>query len=332
MKILIVRFSSIGDIVLTTELIRCVRKAQPNAFIAFATKQRFAALLANNPHLNQIIPLAEQFDDFKKQIKSLAFEVVLDLHHNLRSRRLTFGLGAKVYRFDKANFSKWQMVYLAKHKNTILPHITERYLKTASALGAASDGQGLEFPLSGMEATLLKVPFKSKTYICLAIGGQHETKKLPLIKLTQLVNQLQVPCILLGGREDEPTAIELLALTSSKLLVSMCGNTSVQESAWLIEHSLGMITHDTGMMHIGAALNIPTATVWGNTVPGFGMWAYYPKNSAAALKSAHFEVPHLDCRPCSKIGFKTCPKGHFKCMEQQNIAEIARWANGLKTD
>jgi ADP-heptose:LPS heptosyltransferase len=79
-------------------------------------------------------------------------------------------------------------------------------------------------------------------------------------------------------------------------------------------------------MHIAAALRKPIVSIWGNTIPEFGMYPYFPMNSARSVIS---EVKDLHCRPCSKLGFKKCPKQHFKCMMLQDEVFISKSINDL---
>jgi ADP-heptose:LPS heptosyltransferase len=94
----------------------------------------------------------------------------------------------------------------------------------------------------------------------------------------------------------------------------------------VVEKAAVVLTHDTGLMHIAAAFKRPIVSVWGNTVPQFGMTPYY---GDVKVPNKLFEVSGLSCRPCSKIGFETCPKKHFRCMTQQDEAAIARAINDV---
>lgn len=129
----------------------------------------------------------------------------------------------------------------------------------------------------------------------------------------------------MGGPEDQIVGQGIADRVSHVL--NFCGMCSIAQSALLIESSQLLITHDTGMMHVGAALRKPILSIWGNTIPDFGMYPFYPRDQN--IPSQMFEVPNLSCRPCSKIGHKVCPKGHFKCMINQDIGQIATKANKL---
>ncbi|TNE80565.1 MAG: glycosyltransferase family 9 protein [Bacteroidetes bacterium] len=324
-RILIIRFSSIGDIILTTPVIRAIREQYPDAHIGFATKKQFGSLLQANPYVNSIHGLDQDFKSFQTEIKEAGYTYYIDLHHNLRSKRLTSSLQIPGKAFNKLNLEKWLLVNLKWNR---LPdtHIVNRYMETGADLNLQYDGKGLDyfFPTEHAKPDL---PFEQ--YISIAIGGQHATKKLPTLKLKELIEGIQAPVVLLGGPEDVPVSDELLNSISKPDLLSYCGKASLADSAYIAQQSLGLITHDTGMMHIGAALDVPIISVWGNTVPEFGMYPFYPSHSAQKGKSAFFEVKNLKCRPCSKIGYAECPKGHFKCMQDQDIkamlAQIQTW-------
>jgi len=161
-------------------------------------------------------------------------------------------------------------------------------------------------------------------YIGLAIGAQHMTKKLPLNSLIELCHTIKFPLIILGGPSDKDTSEAIIKALPEKSLLNGCGNYRINQSASLVRQSRVLITHDTGLMHMGAAFNRKIISIWGNTVPQFGMSPY-----KADPSSVQFEVPGLDCRPCSKIGHQTCPKKHFKCMLDQDLEGIGRAANQL---
>jgi ADP-heptose:LPS heptosyltransferase len=160
-----------------------------------------------------------------------------------------------------------------------------------------------------------------KSYTCIAIGAQYATKRMPLNKLQEIIRQLELPIVLIGGPSDVDFANQILKSFPDKQIISTCGNFSLAQSASIVKQSASLLTNDTGMMHIATCFMIQIISIWGNTVPAFGMYPYYPKNKE--LYSIH-QVSGLSCRPCSKIGFQECPKGHFKCMNEQNSIEIVQ--------
>jgi heptosyltransferase-2 len=146
-------------------------------------------------------------------------------------------------------------------------------------------------------------------YVAFAIGGQHATKKLPFERMTELCQRIGQPMVLLGGAEDTDTAQRLIAALPKAPLYNACGRYNLNQSASLVRQATQVYTHDTGLMHIAAAFKKPIVSIWGNTVPAFGMYPY-------ATDYVALEVKDLACRPCSKIGHDRCPKGHFKCMNE----------------
>lgn len=305
LKILIIRFSSIGDIVLTTPVVRCLKK-QLNAEVHFLTKQGFFCLLESNPYLYQL----HAIEDGLENLKALGFDWVIDLHHNLRTSKVKRVLGVPSKSFHKLNIEKW---LLTTFKINCLPnkHIVDRYLDTVSHLRVTNDNLGLDYFLAENESfpNGLTLP---KKYVALVIGGQHATKILPTNRLQEVCQKENLPIVLVGGPEDRARGEEISQ--NQEGVVNTCGDLSINQSAYLIKGAEKVITHDTGMMHIAAAFKKEIISIWGNTVPEFGMYPYL-----AAEQSKILEVKNLSCRPCSKIGYKKCPKGHFKCMNQIDL-------------
>lgn len=320
-KFLIIRFSSIGDIVLTTPVIRCLRKKFPDAEIHFLTKQAFRGILELNPYLDKIHTLGDSFELMLHELKTEEYDHIIDLHHNLRTLRIKrFLKGVKSTSFNKLNIEKYILTNL---KIDILPkkHIVDRNLETVRSMGVEDDGLGLDYFIPDREVVKNEdIPTSHlHGFIALVIGAALATKKMPVHKLKELCRALDHPVILLGGKEDYENG-KLIAAVDEIKIYNACGKFSLHESADLVRRSKLVITHDTGLMHIAAAFQKPIISVWGNTVPQFGMYPYYGKRS-----SQYFDIVQVNklwCRPCSKIGYKKCPKGHFKCMELIAVNEI----------
>ena len=325
-KILVVRFSSIGDIVLTTPVIRCLKTQLSGVEIHYATKKQYASVLETNPYISKI----HVFEDKKLPalVQNLAdekFDLIIDLHNNLRTFLLRSNLNIESHQFNKINFRKWLIVNWKINK---LPskHIVDRYLDTVKHLGVVNDGKGLDHFIPEKDTIRpdsLPSAFQNG-YYAFVIGAKHFTKKLPVEKAIELCDILSKPIILIGGKEDMISG-EKIAASDPLNIYNACGKYNINQSASLIDQSVSVISHDTGMMHIAAALKKDIISIWGNTIPEFGMYPYYgDKNSLAEQKAAHkiLEVKELSCRPCSKIGFETCPKGHFNCMYQINLSII----------
>lgn len=327
MKFLVIRFSSIGDIVLTTPVVRCLKQQVPGAEVHYLTKSSFKPILAANPYIGRVHLLQDNWQQMVDELQSEQFDYIIDLHHNLRTLKIKRALkGVPAYSFNKLNVKKWLLTAL---KINILPgvHIVDRYLDTIKSFGAKNDGRGLDYFIPPNEmVALTDIPAaQSLGYYGLVIGAAHDTKKLPVDKLKELCQEIDHPIILLGGPEDRKMGDEIAAIDPVKIYNS-CGKFSINESADLVRRARLIITHDTGLMHIAAAFKKPVISIWGNTVPGFGMTPYYGN---ALIADKKFEVKGLWCRPCSKIGYSRCPLGHFKCMRQQQIHQIADAAQQL---
>lgn len=319
-KILIIRFSSIGDIVLTTPVIRCLKRQLAGVQVHFVTKEVFSSVLTNNPYIDQLHTFKKDISELYKTLQDEKFDFVIDLHKNLRSLRLKQKLNTKSYAFDKLNLKKFLAVSLKL--TGILPkeHIVERYLDTVKPLGIRDDQKGLDYFLSKEDDVDLRTKLPNSTdqrFIALVIGGSYFTKKIPFQKLSEICEQAALPIILIGGKEDQLIANELKIKFPSVL--NLCGTLTLNQSASVVKQSEWVITADTGLMHIAAAFHKKIISVWGNTIPEFGMGPYLPNENNKIL-----QIENLNCRPCSKLGFKKCPKGHFKCMNDIDYTFISK--------
>jgi heptosyltransferase-2 len=322
-KYLVIRFSSIGDIVLTTPVLRMLKKRRPDAHIHFVTKKKYAALVAHNPYVHKVHTLDDNFPALIKELRAEGFDYILDLHRNLRSFVVKNALGEKSFTFSKLNWRKWLLV---NFKINILPpvHVVDRYLETLRELRVKKDTKGLDFFIPAdvvLPSGIEKIAVKDK-FVALVCGAQHATKKIPLLRIAELCGMITLPVVLLGGADEHEQGNEVVRMASN--VHNACGILNIYQSAILIERAKVVVAHDTGLMHIAAALKKNIVSVWGNTVPAFGMYPYYPGE-----KSKIFEVKNLLCRPCSKIGFDECPRRHFRCMNDIDYREVASYVNEL---
>lgn len=320
MKILIVRFSSIGDIVLTSPVIRSIRQ-QLNAQVHYITKKRFSFIIESNPYVDRVYAIEKNVSEAAALLKKENYDFIVDLHHNLRSAQLKAMLRKRSGSLHKLNIKKWLLVNLKINR---LPetHIIDRYFETVKSLGVVSDGNGLDYFIPGNdEVDLETLPREFRSgYIGFVIGAKHFTKQLPSEKIASIVRKLDQPVILLGGKEDFEKGEKITSVVGRQsLVINACGKYNLNQSASLVKQAKKIITHDTGLMHIAAAFKKEMVSVWGNTVPEFGMYPYYGKSQILNLKS---QVQNLSCRPCSKLGYPACPKKHFRCMNDINEEEI----------
>lgn len=324
-KILILRFSSIGDIVLTTPVPRTI-KTQLQAEVHYCVKKQYQSILADNPYIDKLHLLEGDLGSLIKQLKAERFDYVIDLHHNLRTFIIKKRLGVKSYSFPKLNMEKWLMTNFKINK---LPnvHIVDRYMQTVEPLGVKMDSLGLDYFIpekDEVEREWLPETHQQE-YVAYAIGAQFNTKKLPVERMIELCDRINKPIILLGDKKDRETGEKIVKffekteqsatlepqlhreLNKKAVIFNACGKFNLNQSASIVKNAQYVFTHDTGLMHIAAAFKKTIFSIWGNTIPMFGMYPYRTKFTI-------LENNRLSCRPCSKIGYKKCPQGHFKCM------------------
>jgi ADP-heptose:LPS heptosyltransferase len=309
-KFLIIRFSSIGDIVLTTPVIRCLSEQIKDAEIHYLTKPQFAEILQPNPYISKIHVLKENFIDTIDELKNEFFDYIIDLHNNIRTFRVKRSLCLPAFSFRKLNYEKWMMVNFKINK---LPgiHIVDRYFETLDVFDVINDNIGLDYFISDKdEINISEIsPQLAGGFIAFVIGAKHNTKRLPVEKISSICKNSGLPVILLGGKEDEIFGDQISGLSEGNVF-NCCGKFNISRSASVVRQANVIITHDTGLMHIAAAFHKKIISVWGNTIPSFGMFPYN-----AGPDSKIVEVNGLKCRPCTKIGFTKCPEKHFRCMK-----------------
>ncbi len=322
MKFLVIRFSSIGDIVLASPVFRTLKKQVMTAELHFLTKKSFAAVTQHNPYIDHFHYLDNNLDEVITTLKAEDFDYVIDLHNNFRSSKIRNALGKKAFVIDKLNLQKF---LLTTARIDIMPgrHITQRSLDTVASFGVKDDGLGLDYFLSeGDKIRDTDLPAAHHAgYIALVIGASYATKKLPVEKLIELCAQIDHPLVLVGGKEDSAEG-EAVSATDPVKIYNACGKFTLNESADIIRRSKLVISNDTGLQYIACAFNKQVIALWGGTSPKLDVEPYY--GSAGRSKDQYENrVLNLSCQPCSKYGNKHCPLGHFDCMRSMDTQSIA---------
>lgn len=319
MKFLVIRFSSIGDIVLASPVLRCLKQQVSTAEIHFVTKRSFAAVTEANPYIDKFFYLDNDLSILVDELKNEDYDYVIDLHNNFRSNKIRRALKKQSYSIDKLN---WQKFLLTKLRINLMPgkHITERSLDTVSVFGVKNDGKGLDYFIPAKDMIQEDdIPASHHAgYIAIVIGASYATKKLPVYKLQELVKQIDFPIILVGGKEDVAEGEAVAAVEPGKVY-NACGKFNLNESADIVRRSRLVISHDTGLQYIACAFNKPVVAVWGSTSPKLNVEPYY---AASVVNRYENVLVDLNCQPCSKYGTRKCPLGHFKCMHLQDVARI----------
>jgi ADP-heptose:LPS heptosyltransferase len=320
-KVLIIRFSSIGDIVWTTPIIRCVKQQIPDCELHFVTKASYGEMLSANPYIDKLFLLKDDLAELTKRLSQEKYDYVIDLHKNLRTLRMKFSLSGKKFTYNKYIFERWLFV---KFKINKMPdsHIIDRYFEAVTSLNIKNDGKGLDyFILPENEIDIQKMlPFDfQQGYVAYIIGGSEATKKLPLSKMMELCKKINRPIVLIGGKEDIENGNKLVNLVVSEdtengegKIVNLSGKLSISQSASIVKQAEQVFGHDTGLTQIAAAFHETIYSIWGTTTPLFGIKPY-TKNSIL------LENKDLKCRPCSKAGAPACPLKHFKCMNNLEL-------------
>lgn len=319
-KFLIIRFSSIGDIVLTSPVIRGLKEQVENSEVHYLTKPEYEPILKANPYINKIHVL-KSFKDSINELRDERFDYIIDLHRNLRTYRFKNKLKVMDFSFPKLNYKKFLYVYFKINK---LPniHIVDRYLKAVYLFDVINDEKGLDYfiPIEDI-ININTIDERLKgAYVVYGIGGQHNTKRMPAEMISDVCSGINAPIVLCGGKEDFEIGEYIYKNNSN--VINLCGAFNINGTASIIKQASLVISHDTAVMHIASAFKKHIISVWGNTVPEFGMYPYLPGD-----KSVIFEVKNLKCRPCSKIGYSKCPKKHFGCMKKLDLSAITQATN-----
>lgn len=307
-KVLVIRFSSIGDIVVCTPVIRML-STQLGAEVHLLTKEKYGFVLEDNPYISEIITIKKKIKEVKQKLLEEKYDLVIDLHKNLRSSQVKSMLNKPVYTFDKLNLARNLFV---KTKINILPrkHIIDRHLEGLISL-IKDDKKGMDYHINEDKLPSdIKATAKLK-YVLLSLGASHFTKRMTPEVLNLICKNITQQIIIIGGNDT----IELSKkINSQPNILNLVGKTSMRSSAYLAKNAEYIITGDSAMMHISAALDKKMLVVWGATSPLLGMGPHY-KN-----ENKHVELfQNIQCRPCTKQGTTKCPKKHFNCMNYSEI-------------
>jgi len=319
MKILVIRFSSMGDIIYTTPVVRCLKKQLPNAEVHFLTKPAFKYIYDNNPYTDKLLLLKPTLAETIEDIKAEQYDYIIDLHNNLRTALIKLRTGIKSSTYKKQRIRKWLSL---KFNLKLVPpvHLVERYLKTVKFLGIKNDNQPVDYYIKADHQLSELLPATHQNnYVVFIIGATHFTKRMPNDKIVSICREINHPIVLLGGNDVKANGDVIAAAVSN--IYNACGNTTLDESVFLVSKADKIIGFDTGLTHIAEAFDKPIASVWGGTAPELlGVQPYKVKDALVA------EID-LPCRPCSKFGLEKCPLGHFKCMNEMPEDVIVDFVN-----
>lgn len=299
------RLSSLGDILLTTPLLRSLKNINPKTQIDFLVREEYKDILINNPNVSNLITLERNapLSVTKNLLIQQRYEFVIDLQNNLRSRYLSYGLRCPKVRFKKLSLQKLLLVKLKINKLDNAPQIPVRYAETIENFSL--DSKGLELHTKNQNSVNLN---GLTNLIGFCPGSKHYTKMWPkdyFIELGKLVIERGYQIALFGGKDDKKTCSEIESQISN--CINLCNDNDILQTAADMKMCRAVVCNDSGLMHTACALGIPVLAIFGSTVKEFGFFPY-------GCKSLVLENKNLSCRPCSHIGKSQCPKKHFKCM------------------
>lgn len=308
LKILVLQGTSIGDVVLATPVVRCLKKQMPNVDVHFCTKQAYQPIIAYSPYITKAHCFESNLYALVRQLRAERFDYVIDLQNTMATRMLRGALGVRSYSVDRQFFRRW--LYIRCKVNALSDqHIVDRYMATVQPLGIENDGCGLDYFIPYRDEVELDwLPdTHQRDFVAYIIGGQSRTCRLPVPRMIELCRKINYPVVLLGDKKDRQVAEEIVRALGEQQIYNACGHYNLNQSASLLARARVVFSHDTGLMHVAAAFSKKIYSIWGSTTPQFGFAPY---------KTPHvrLENPGLGCRPCSATGSDNCPMKHFKCL------------------
>jgi heptosyltransferase-2 len=321
----VIRFSSLGDILLAAPALRALRARFPDAHLDLLVAREYAdaASLLRGPNRVLTFDRATGWRGLWRLRSDLArrYTILVDLQNSLRSAFLrattwpTVWVKARRYRLRR-----WLLIRFKWNLYGATPPVPLRYLKALEPLGVADDGRGLELFLAE-SARVNDGEGERERLIVVCPGARHATKRWPLENWIALGTLLRAEGyrIVVAGSEDERELILLVAdgIEGSRTFIGL----PIREIAALFRRSTAVISNDSGLMHLAAGLGKAVVALFGPTVREFG---FYPFRARSAVLEHH-----LDCRPCSAMGSESCPKKHFRCMLDTHPLNVVQALHNL---
>lgn len=306
-KILVIRLSSFGDIVLTFPFLKQVKAIFPQSTVYFLTKNSYRGLVELCPYIDRIITFNNDYSDTISLLRKLKFDYIFDLHKNIRSYLLSLSIKGKKFRYKKETFKKFLLV---KFKINLFKKVVPVYRKYLETLKNMIDNIDVSYP--NIDYKIDKTSRFNFNYIILAPSSKHYTKTYPTEFFIEIINRKKDnKFILVGDNSQRDINICKMIEQSCENVVNLCGRTDFKDLANLILNADYVICNDSGVLHFAELLGKKVYVFFGSTVKEFG---FYPQLETTVI----FENNNIKCRPCSRHGKDKCPKKHFKCMREIN--------------
>jgi len=306
LRVLIIRLSSIGDVILTTPIVRCLKKSL-SVEIDFLTNEVNLPILEHNPYISTIL-----FPHKMRQPDLKQYDYLIDLNNSRKSRMISGRQKDSLIKTDKMPIRKWLML-MFKMNLLNKSHTIDRHFESVKSLNIIDDGAGLDLYID--EHAPLAISEDLTNYIVINTGGSKLTKRIPKNLVKGIIESTQYKYILIGGNDVSAEYADL----NQPNCINLVNQISLAQSFRIVSQCRLLITGDTAMMHAAAALQKSQIVIWGSTTDDFGFYPYYgSKNSD---RSYHI-IQGLSCQPCSKIGKDSCPKGHMNCLTKIEAKQV----------
>ncbi|MDX8336359.1 glycosyltransferase family 9 protein [Candidatus Cetobacterium colombiensis] len=326
MRVLIIRLSSIGDVILTTPVLKELKKKYPDIIIDFLVLENFKDAISGCPYIDNLILFNKKKHDglkkmiaFGNELKKNNYDYVFDLHSKVRSKVISNAIGSKVYTYKKRSFIKSILVKTKMIKYKVDDTIIKNYFGAFKVLGLEYKGEDLTFSFDRKDSEKLEAMGIDYSNVpMIAPGASKETKKWTkegFAELSKLLyNKYGKSPIIIGSKSEYEMCEEIKRL-SGDIAINMAGKLTLKESGALLSRAKFLVTNDSGPFHIARGVKCPTFVIFGPTSPE--MFEYDEKNILIYLNEP--------CSPCSLHGDKVCPQKHFNCMKKlsaQKVMEI----------
>jgi ADP-heptose:LPS heptosyltransferase len=310
-----------GDIIYTTPVVRCLKLQLPDCEVHFLTKEQFKYIYEHNPYLTKLHLLKPKLKDTIADIKAENFDLIIDLHNNIRTSIIKLATFLPASTYKKERFTKWLALKFKWKSLYSKDHLVDRYLKTVKFLDVKNDDKPIDYYIAKSYKLEDFLPEShTQSFVAFIIGATHFTKRMPVEKVIDICRGINEPIVLLGGKDVIQNAEAIQHALGNKVY-STCGKTNLDQSVFIVSKAKKVIGFDTGLTHIAEAFNMPHVSIWGSTAPELlGVFPYKIDDSL----EVGIELP---CRPCSKFGLEACPLGHFKCMKDIPDSQIINFIN-----
>lgn len=314
-RFLFMSFGEASQILQATPLIRCLKQQVEGAEISFLTTQPNSRYLETNKNVKQIVVFNGKIKQTARNLKYEHYDYIVDLQGGFRTDRLKRRIGMISFTIETEGFKIWKHINLRRLKHPLRSFV-ERSFDLVGVFDVRNDNKGMDFFIRD-DTVVNHLP---DSYILISLHAERLTRQLPENKIIDLCHKINKKIVLAGNKEDNELATRITNKMNGKV-INHCGK-NIQHIAYMVQQSVAVVSFDSEVMHLSAALNKENISIWGNTVPLWGNKAYM-----AHKKSVVFGIENLTCRPCSSKGFAYCPKKHFKCMQDIDTDKLANIIN-----